>query len=130
LNNILDRLLVIINKNTLYLYVMTNMFKKYHFFLLVSILLISIVSCRKGGEPVPSFDNVEVISSDDSNSSVKDVEPGDKGGGEVVGGDDNEDDDGGDATGGSGSDGDGDGVKGGTGGGEPSQGSGSSSKAG
>lgn len=121
--------MLLINKNILYLYVMNTIFKKYHFFLLVSILLISMASCKKGGEPVPSFDQSEFLSKESDDPSIKDVGPDDKGGGDIVGGDDNEDDDGGGISDGDNDGDDGD-VKGGGDDNDSSQGSGASSKAG
>jgi len=69
------------------------MLKKYHLVLLMFTLLLTLFSCEKGGEPVPSFDQSEmnssgnfvIVKSGDSDYKV----------GDVIGGDGDEDDDGG-----------------------------------
>ena len=69
------------------------MFKKYHLVLLVFALVLTLFSCKKGGEPTPCFDHSEINSSGDI-VIVKGGEPDDKDG-DVIGGDGDEDDDGG-----------------------------------
>lgn len=107
---------------------MSMIFKKYYLILAISILLISLFSCRKDNVPSPRFDQDELLLNDVDSSNDKDADGGDKGGSEIVGGDDDEDDDGGVSDG----DGDRDGsdIKGGSGSGDPSVDSGASSKEG
>ena len=67
--------------------------KKYNVFVLLTLIVLVVVSCRKGGEPQPLFQTQEPsleesVTSTEGGPSFKD------GGGPVVGGDDGEDDDG------------------------------------
>ena len=122
----------LINNNIVYLSVMILFKKTYKLALLLIIVMIALVSCQKGGEPTPQFDEVnystdEVISptfregdfeGGDEDEDEDDDGDGSEGGGNVVGGDDGEDDDGGTVVGGDdGEDDDGGPSKGGKNGG-------------
>jgi len=80
---------------------------KYNIILLLALVLLTLASCHKGGEPLPKFDNVDSSSEEVVAPLFKDgaIDEGDSdgdgdGGGDVVGGDDGEDDDGGSVIGG------------------------------
>jgi hypothetical protein len=78
---------------------------KYNIILLLALVLLTLASCHKGGEPVPKFDNVdssseEVVAPLFKDGSIDEEDSDDDGGGDVVGGDDGEDDDGGSVIGG------------------------------
>jgi hypothetical protein len=85
-------------------------FKKYNILILLTIVMLVAVSCRKGGEPEPILEIQE--SSIEEPITSGDEGPRFKDGGEVVGGDDGEDDDGVTILGGEGDEGgEGSGVK-------------------
>jgi hypothetical protein len=67
-------------------------FKKYNILILLTIVMLVAVSCRKGGEPEPILETQE--SSIEEPITTGSEGPSFKDGGEVVGGDDGEDDDG------------------------------------
>lgn len=81
-------------------------------------MILGVSSCRKGGEPIPKFDQQELFSTEETGDDVKTEEADGKGGdkgGDIVGGDDDEDDDGGIVVGGTGDSDRGGDVKGGEG---------------
>ncbi len=95
---------------------MFDFLKKYGSTLLLTIVLLVITSCHKGGEPVPYSEKTNVSTKADSINlrfgDADDAGSGGVDGGTIIGGDDNEDDDDGDSTAnGSNQGGDGDGVR-------------------
>jgi len=76
---------------------MNNLFKTYHYLLLVSLLVLTLISCEKQAQPVPVFNQSEIDIME--GAAIKQGSSINKGGNksldDVVGGDDNEDDDGG-----------------------------------
>ena len=76
---------------------MNLILNKYYYFILTAFLVLSMVSCQKGGEPEPHYENVPFFTNEEKTPNNQPVKPtktsGDKGG-DIVGGDDGEDDDG------------------------------------
>jgi hypothetical protein len=99
-------------------------FRRYNILALLTVLMLVVVSCHKGGEPEPNFEaqdsSVEETSTPllrDGDSEGEEDDEGSDGGESVVGGDGDDDDDGGGTVvGGDGDDDDDDGGGAGVGG--------------